>query len=63
MGDYLGIVVDQSLRNDSFIDNMNVIAKRKAGSWVLLLVSVPEQEWSKQIATLQHDMIDVKEAL
>ena len=61
MGNFLGIVVDQSLKNARAIDRMTVIAKKQIGSWGLLLVSIPEDELSKEIAMLQSDMINVKE--
>ena len=61
MSDYLGIVVDRSLKSEDFINYLRVVATRKAGSWRLLLVSVVAQEVDAQIQELQRNMVLVKE--
>jgi (2Fe-2S) ferredoxin len=61
MNDFLGIVIDRSLKSEDFIYHLNVVATRQIGSWGLLLVSIPENELNAQIETLQHNMVEVEE--
>ena len=61
MRDYLGIVIDRSLKNENFINCLHVVAKRQVGAWELLMVSLVDHEVNAKIESLQHNMIDVKE--
>ena len=61
MGDYLGVVVDRSLKNENFINYLHVVAMRRSGSWRLWLVSVVALEVEAQIQALQRNMVLLKE--
>jgi hypothetical protein len=56
--DYLGIVIEQCLRDPSVEDRLRLISKRKPRSWVFLLVSVPESELDDHVKLLQSQMIE-----
>ena len=44
--EYMGVVVDRSLKNDNGFNGLNVISHRQVGSWGLLLVSVSDEEFA-----------------
>ena len=61
MDNYLGIIVDQSLKNKEFSRQLQVLASRSIGSWRLLLVTVEEGKLAEQIQSLQENMVDIQE--
>lgn len=56
---FYGIVIEQSLRNTGVIEEFDVVAQKQAGSWKLLLVSVPDHEIESRINILQDHMIPI----
>jgi hypothetical protein len=59
MQNYWGVVIDQSLKDQGYIDHLNVVAKRQVGGWGMLLTSVPADAAPVQIASLQSHMVDI----
>lgn len=55
--EYHAIIVNKSLVDESFIDQLNVIGK-KEGSWVLYKISVAEAELEKTIKEIQSNMAE-----
>ena len=56
MHNYLGIVIENSLRQPDAI-SQSIIKTRRRGSWTFLLVSVPENELDAHIRRLQANMV------
>ncbi|MCL5116345.1 MAG: hypothetical protein M1272_04255 [Firmicutes bacterium] len=57
----LGVVVDHSLRDIEFVGELPVIAKRQAGTWGILLISVAEGGLDAMIQSLQKHMVSIAE--
>ena len=57
MTDYLGIVIEQCLRDPAAAKELRVVKTRRPRSWVFLLVEVPEHELDHQIRILQANMV------
>ena len=55
--EYHAILVNKSLKDESFVDTLNVIGK-KEGSWVLYKISVDESELEKTTKEIQSNMAD-----
>ena len=60
LDNYLGIIVDHSLKNQEYARQLQVLASRSIGSWRLLLIEV-EEELSDQIKSLQENMVDIQD--
>lgn len=58
---YLGIIIEQSLKDASVMHQFTTLAEQWYGSWRFLLVSVPEEELERKMKTLQDHMIDLAE--
>lgn len=58
---YWGIVIEQSLKDGSVLEDFDLLAKKQIGGWTFRLVSVPEHEMEAKLAKLQRHMIDVRE--
>lgn len=58
MKDYLGIVIEQCLKDPSVEDSLKPIAKKKLRSWMFLLLSVSESELDDHVKLLQSEMIE-----
>lgn len=58
---YLGIIVEQSLKDVSVLQSFKILAEKRAGSWRLLLVSVPDEEMDPKLQKLQNHMIGISE--
>lgn len=61
MPGYFGIIVEQSLKDVSVLQEFEIRADKRIGSWRLLLVSVPEEEIEPKMRRLQDHMIGVSE--
>ena len=61
LDNYLGIIVDHSLKNKEYARQLQVLASRAIGSWRLLLVEVAAEKLADQIQSLQEYMVDIKE--
>ena len=59
--EYMGVVVDRSLKNDNGFNGLNVISHRQVGSWGLMLVSVSDEEFTALVDTLQNSMINIQD--
>lgn len=55
--EYHAIIVNKSLIDESFVNELNVIGK-KEGSWVLYKISVEDQDLMKTIEEIQSNMRD-----
>lgn len=56
MDDYLGVVVEDSLRDRGVIQRLNVVARRRFGAWAFALVHVAAADLSRQVAAVQVAM-------
>ena len=54
--DYLGIVIQQSLADERWLDSVRVEARRQIGSWTFLLVAASEVELGEQLDGLRRAM-------
>jgi hypothetical protein len=54
---YLGIVIEQSLRDPLLIDGFDVVATRRGRAWTFHLVSVAPERLEQQVAALQAGMV------
>jgi hypothetical protein len=52
---YLGVLIEQSLRDPSFLDTVEIVHRQRAphGSWVFLLVRVPRERSTAVFKRLQ----------
>ena len=57
MGSYLGIIVEQSLRDPRAMAAFDIVATWVGKTWVLRLVAIPEDQLDAKIATLQANMV------
>ncbi|WP_020374995.1 hypothetical protein [Sulfobacillus thermosulfidooxidans] len=57
--EYMGVVVDRSLKNNNGFKGLHVIRHRQVGSWGLMLVSVSDEEFGAWVKTLQNRMINI----
>jgi hypothetical protein len=60
LDNYLGIIVDHSLKNQEYAMQLQVLASRSIGSWRLLLIEVEEEKLAEQIQSLQNNMVDIQ---
>lgn len=51
---YWGIVIEQSLKDGSVLEDFDLLAKKQIGGWTFRLVSVPEHEMEANLAKLQR---------
>jgi len=61
LGEYLGIIIEKSLKETDVIKEFQIVGTRRKGSWNFLLVSVSEEKLEQQIRLLQQHMIDIEE--
>ena len=61
LDNYLGMIVDHSLKNQEYARQMQILASRSIGSWRLLLVMVEEGKLAEQIQSLQENMVDIQD--
>lgn len=54
---YLGVVVEQCLRDPRVLEGLHGLARRRGRSWTFHLVSVAEHELDRQVRTLQEHMV------
>lgn len=59
--EYMGVVVDRSLKTDSDFNALNVIGHRQVGSWRLMLVSVADEKFVALVEKLQNSMINIQD--
>lgn len=57
MGNYLGIIIEQCLRDPAVARQFPVVSVRRLGSWVFLLASVPADELARHVQFLQSYMV------
>ena len=57
--EYLGIVIDRSLKNDNGFNGLAVMGHRQVGSWRLMLISVADEEFAAMVDMLQNSMINI----
>jgi len=55
--DYLGIVIQQSLKDNDFTPPGRVVARKRVKTWVFLLVSVAPAEFDKHVLALRNSMV------
>ncbi len=55
---YLGIVVEQALRDRGALRDWDVVARRRVGGWDFVLVRVHGQDLDRRVAELQRAMVD-----
>ncbi len=58
MNEYHGIVIDVSQKNKDIFKKLKIIGKKVSGEWVLYKISVPAENISNKISTLQKGMAD-----
>jgi hypothetical protein len=58
---YLGIIIEQSLKDITIINDYTLIAHKQVGNWRLFLVSVPANEVEGHLKKLQESMIDISD--
>jgi hypothetical protein len=58
---FYGIIVEQSLKDVSIVQEFVILGDKQVGSWRLLLVSVPEAEINQKMKKLQNHMIGITE--
>ncbi|WP_410768475.1 hypothetical protein [Fontibacillus sp. BL9] len=59
---YLGIVIEQSLKDQTILSELTILGEKQIGGWTLLLVSVSSgEELSPLLQKLQNHMIDAQE--
>jgi hypothetical protein len=54
---YLGIVVEDSIRDRAAMERLRVLATRHLGSWAFALVRIPAMDLPETIARLQRGMV------
>jgi hypothetical protein len=57
MGNYLGIIIEQSLRDPAITKEFSVVARRRVQSWVFLLASVPADAFERHVKLIQSNMV------
>lgn len=57
MNTYLGIVVAQSLQDQSLLTEFRIVATRKGQSWTIHLVSVSEEQLDAQLQLLHANLM------
>jgi hypothetical protein len=57
MGDYLGIIIEQSLRDPTVTKEFRIVAMRRVKSWVFLLAAVPEDNLEWHVKLIQSNMV------
>lgn len=55
--DYLGIVIQQSLKDRTIVAPARVLARKRVKTWVFLLVGVAEADLEEHIRVLQKSMV------
>ncbi len=58
MDDYLGILIEQSLRDPAIASELNIQAVKRGIQWTLLLVSVPERDLASHVDRIQSNLAD-----
>ena len=58
---YFGIIVEQSLKDVSVLQEFKLLVDKRIGSCRLLLVSVPDEEIEQKLKKLQNAMIEISE--
>lgn len=51
---YLGVVIEQCLRDPRVLQGLHVLASRRGRAWTFHLVWIPEHDFDRQVALLQE---------
>lgn len=57
MGDYLGILVEQSLRDPAITQAFRIVSVKRGKFWVFLLHSVPSDDFERHVKLIQSNMV------
>ncbi|HEY3368416.1 MAG TPA: hypothetical protein VGK74_25460 [Symbiobacteriaceae bacterium] len=57
MDNYLGIIVEQCLRDPALTAELHIAAVKRGEYWTFLLASVPEADFAQHIRLLQSHMV------
>jgi hypothetical protein len=57
MSEYHGIIVKEGLKNQSILNKLKILGKKKAGEWTLLRVGVGENRINEVIKLVQKNLV------
>lgn len=57
MENYLGIIIEQCLKDAAVVSRFPIVSVRRGKAWTFLLASVPEQSLAEHVRLLQQHMV------